>query len=216
MTTAPTSRRTFASSAPVRMVLVVGASLVVGALTRLGELVLPDAVQSAANSSAPWALTTFAMIAACGFGIRTSMALGAVSFVAMDLSFYAAFVVGGAYYPRSFLLFWVVVALVAGPLIALGATWLRQSGLRGAVAVGSIPSVFLGEGAYIAIRLPDDGRVYPALLVVVGLIILGALLVARRPRPGEAVAAVAATLGGAAVFALAYNLVPLVIGKVVP
>jgi hypothetical protein len=216
MTSAPASRSTFAASAPLRALLVDGASLVIGALTRLGELVLPDAVESAANSTAPWALATFAMVAACRFGIRGSVALGAASFVAMDLSFYAAFVVSGAYYPRSFLLFWVVVAFVAGPLVAIAATWLRRGGPRGAVAVGSMPAILLGEGAYIAIRLPDDSRVYPALLVVGGLVLLGALLVARRPRPVAAVAAVAVSLGGATVFAVAYNLVPLVIGKVVP
>jgi hypothetical protein len=216
MTTAPASRSTFVASAPLRVLIVVGASLVVGALTRLGELVLPDAVESAANSTAPWALATFAMVALAGLGIRGSVLLGAASFVAMDLAFYAAFVVTGAYYPRSFLLFWVIVALVAGPLVGLVAAWLRRAGIRRAIAIGSIPAIFFGEGAYIAIRLPDDGRVYPALLVVAGAVILCMLLLRMRPRHVEAVAAVAIALGGAALFALAYNLVPLVIGKVVP
>jgi hypothetical protein len=134
----------------------------------------------------------------------------------MDLSFCAAFVVSGAYYPRSFLLFWVVVALLAGPLVAIAATWLRRAGVRGAVAVGSMPAILLGEGAYIAVRLPDDSRVYPALLVVGGLALPAALLMRRRPRFVAALAAVAVSFGGAAVFAIAYNLVPLVIGKVVP
>lgn len=81
---------------------------------------------------------------------------------------------------------------------------------------GRCPRSSSARGPYIAIRLPDDSRVYPALLVIGGLALLAALLVVRRPPLGDALAAVAVTLGGAVVFALAYNLVPLVIGEVVP
>jgi len=141
MTSAPEPRVAFAATAPLRVLVVVGASLVVGALTRPGELVLPDAVHSAANSTAPWALATFALVALAGLGIRSSLLLGAASFVAMDLSFYAAFLVGGGYYPHSFLVFWLVVALIAGPLAGLAATWLRRTGARRAIAIGALLAV---------------------------------------------------------------------------
>ena len=188
----------------------------VGSLTRIGETTLPDSIVSAANSTAPWVLATFLMILVSGLAGRLALVLGAASFVAMDLSFFVTFGFTGGYYPRHYLAFWLVVALIAGPLVALMATWVRRRGIRWPVAAASVPSVFIGEGVFVLVRLPIAGHVYPAILIVGGILILAGVLALGRRTVRESLLTVGLTVVGTAVFSVAYNLVPLVIGKVVP
>jgi hypothetical protein len=213
-----TSGSPAASRLPVvaRVAIVVATSVAAGVLTRIGEVTLPDAVQSAANSTAPWVLVTFVAVALSRLHGVVALATGAASFVAMDLAFYVTFGMTGGYYPHSYLLFWLIVAVVVGPLVALAAISMRREGWRGIAAAASVPSVFIGEAVFILARLPVVGRVYPALLVVAGIAILAIISRGGTRRTRTTVLTIGATLVGSAVFALGYNLVPLIIGKVVP
>jgi hypothetical protein len=197
--------------------VVLAASALTGILTPFGEQMLPHAIRSMANSSGPWALVAFAAIYVSGLRGWRAAALGAASFVTMDLSFYVVFESLGLFYPQHFLAFWMLVAVVIGPVVGLSAAWLRSPHppLRG-VAVSAAPAVLVGEGIFMLVRLPGESTVYAIASLVVGVALFGILarLVLRDTRT-IALSLVLAVAAGFAFF-FVYGLIPLLLDKVVP
>jgi hypothetical protein len=197
--------------------MALAASALTGILTPFGEQLLPHAIRSMANSSGPWALIAFAAIYITGLRGWRAALLGAASFVTMDLSFYVVFESLGLFYPLHFLAFWMLVAIVIGPIVGLSAAWLRSPvpNFR-AIAVSAAPAVLAGEGVFMLVRLPGESTVYAMASLVVGIALFGILsrLLLREARTVALSLAIACAAGTA--FFFVYGLIPLLLDKVVP
>ena len=199
------------------ILLVLCASAATGALTPFGETHLPGSINAAANSSGPWAIVAFASVY---FGRARGLfaaILGAASFVTMDLLFFVVFDARGGYYQHSYLAFWLLVAVLVGPLVGFCASWLHAPGmLLRAVGIAAPSSVLIGEGIFMLVRLPGVSTVYALASVAVGLALF-AVLAALLLRGARYLAiSVAACLLATAAFLAVYGLLPLILHKVVP
>jgi hypothetical protein len=201
--------------APFTFVILV--AVVAGALTPVGEHLLPHSIRSMANSSGPWMLIAFVSIVLSELRGWRAAAAGALSFLVMDAAFYLVFISFGDYYPHSYLAFWIGIGLLVGPAVGLSAAWLRAPGVRlRAVAVAAPAGVLIGEGVYMLIEIPGESTVYAIASVVVG-VILFVILAALRLRGAATVAASSAMcVAVASAFFAVYGLIPLVLDKVVP
>jgi hypothetical protein len=211
----PAARRFVRGGAGI--VIIVAASALTGMLTPIGEQLLPHAVRSMANSSGPWAMVAFAAIYFGSLRSWRAAAMGVVSFLTMDLSFFVVFESLGMHYPHHFLAFWMGVGILIGPVIGLAASWLRADNIVSrVVAVAEIPAVLVGEGVFMLVRLPGESTVYAiaSLVVGVGLFVVASRYLLRRARP--IALGIAMSLGGAAAFFFVYGLIPLLLNKVVP
>ncbi|HEY4267624.1 MAG TPA: DUF6518 family protein [Galbitalea sp.] len=208
----PQSLRQFAP-----WLVVLGAASLTGALTPIGEHVLPHSIRSMANSSGPWMLIDFASIYLVRARGWLAAVLGAASFLVMDVVFFVVFEALGDHYPKENLAFWGVIAVAIGPVVGIAASWLRSRSVRlRAVAIAAPASVLFGEGVYLLVAIPGESTVYAIASVVVS-VGLFAVLAWREVRPARVVAASAAlTVVGAGAFFAIYSLLPLLFGKVVP
>ncbi|RRO20545.1 hypothetical protein EIL87_01260 [Saccharopolyspora rhizosphaerae] len=130
------------------VVLAVAAGLAAGAATSVAQGVLPEQVASLANSSGSWCLLAFLLAltapsapagAVCGFASLACMLAGYVL---------TAWLHG---YPSStgMVVFWSAAALLAGPVLGVGAQWLlRKPGPHAALGISSLCGVLIGEAAY--------------------------------------------------------------------
>lgn len=122
--------------------------LIAGGVTAIAQGMLPVALSMLANSSGSWTLLAFLLAlpaptavsgAVCGSGALLSMLAG---YVLTDL-------LRG--YPAStgLMVFWSAAALIAGPLLGVGAQWLRRSpGTRAALGLSALCGVLIGEAGY--------------------------------------------------------------------
>ena len=92
-------------------ILVVGASLLLGALTSWAQGVLPDALASFANSPSGWTLLTALLVAAARPSLVGGAVLGVVSFVSLVLGYTIGSELRGLTYDP---LFWVSSASSPG------------------------------------------------------------------------------------------------------
>jgi hypothetical protein len=211
-----------ATSAPLvralgAIVLVLCAAAATGALTPFGETHLPGSINAAANSSGQWAIVAFASVYFSGARGPFAATLGAASLVTMDLLFFIVFDARGGYYLHSYLAFWLLVAVVVGPLIGVCASWLRAARMPlRALGIAAPSSVLIGEGVFMLVRLPGVSTVYALASVVVGLVLF-AVLAALLVRGARYLAlSIAACVLATAAFLTTYGLLPLILHKVVP
>jgi hypothetical protein len=205
------SRRTIGAFAFVAAI-----SALAGGLTPLGEHYLPGSLQTMANSSGSWTLIAFAAIYLSNLRGRFAAAAGALSFVTMDAAFYAAFTNVG-YYPKHYLAFWIIVAVVIGPLVGLSASWLRSPSLiRRSVGAAAPTSVLIGEGFYMLAALRGASDRYAVASIVVGVLLFVAFAAWRlRTLRAILVSGALCALGALAFFVI-YGMIPAVLDKVVP
>jgi hypothetical protein len=205
------------SSVPLRVLIVLLAAALVGALTPLGEHLLPESINSAANSSGPWATIAFALVWASRLRGWAAAVLAAGALVTMDLTFFLFFDGLGGYYPHHYLAFWIAIASCVGPLLGLCASWLRSPNayLR-SIAVAAPSTVLIGEGAYMLELLPGVSVVYSVASVAVGVALFVVLAVALLRRPTRVILSFVLCALGSYVFFEVYGLLPLVLNKVVP
>lgn len=196
---------------------VLGAAAATGALTPFGEVHLPHAINAAANSSGPWATIAFASIAVSRARGAFAAVLGAGAFVLMDVFFYVVFDLRGGYYPHTYLAFWLLVAVVIGPLVGLSASWLRSERmLLREIGIAAPASVLIGEGIFMLERLPGVSTVYALASVVVGFALFGVLAAALLRRAHRILVSALVCAIATATFFSIYSLVPLVLNKTVP
>jgi hypothetical protein len=188
-----------------RDALVVGAgSLVLGGLTSFGQTVLPDPLRPFANSASGWTLLTALLVWLCRTGPGRSAVLGAEGFVLLVLGYQ---VVSGL---RGFVTseeLFLVLGVLAGPVVGAASSWLRRTDLHGAIGAAVLAGIGVGEGTYgLAVLIASTGWLYWTLIGIAGVALL--VLVARRlDRPRDRWIAGGATAAIAAAFVLAYGAV---------
>lgn len=188
------------------VVLAVGCGLIAGAVTAIAQGMLPAWVSSLANSSGSWTLLAFLLAlpaptavsgAVCGFGSLLSMLAG---YVLTDL-------LRG--YPAStgLMVFWSAAALVAGPLLGVGAQWLRRRpGTLAALGLSALSGVLLGEAGYgLLVIAQSTSPVYWWGQGLVGVLLLAAGASWKLRGVGLVVQAVLFTAAVAMVFVVLYT-----------
>jgi hypothetical protein len=202
----------------VAFLFVMTAAVITGALTPLGEHHLPASVNSAANSSAPWAMVAFASVYVVRARAVFAAVLGACAFVAMDAAFSVAFRWEfGYHYANHYLLFWTGIAVIVGPLVGLCASWLRapQPILR-AIGVAAPSSILIGEGVFMLVHLPGVSTLYSVACVLGGLLLFVIVAAAKLRRFSHFVVSLAICAAASVLFYSVYSLLPLILHKTVP
>jgi len=188
------------------VVVAVVCGLIAGAATAIAQGTLPAWLSSLANSSGSWTLLAFLLAlpaptaasgAVCGFGSLLSMLAG---YVLTDL-------LRG--YPAStgLMVFWSAAALIAGPLLGVGAQWLRRRpGTRAALGLSALCGVLLGEAGYgLLVIAQSTSPVYWWGQGIVGVLLLAAGAGWKLRGPGPVVQAVLFTAAVAMTFVVAYT-----------
>lgn len=119
-------RRPVAGGAGARGTIAVSVvvGLVFGSLTALGQGYLPDVLASVANSSGSWSVMAFG-VAVLAARARWAVIAGGVTLLALLAGYVGTNELRGFSSSFSLLLFWGIAGFTIGPLIGLGAHWLR-------------------------------------------------------------------------------------------
>ena len=187
------------------VIVAVLAGIVGGALTEGLVLRVSHQLEPLTQTAAPWVIVVSA-VALLARNIREAVVLSVITFLALVLGFYLAQETRGWSVSHHQAAFWFAASFVAGPLIGLAVGWLRYSSrLLGGVGAGLIGGIFVGEAIYgLRERSLSTSAAYWHVQIVVGVVLwVGAVLWACRRRLSRSASAFAASMGSAAVFALA-------------
>ena len=160
---------------------VVAGSLVLGAATSWAQGVLPDALESFANSPSGWTLLTVLMVVAVRPPVALGAVLGMLSFVSLVLGYTVASEVRGLSYDP---LFWSVVGVVAGPFVGAAAAALVGRHVIGtALGAGALAGALIADGIYgLTVVAGTTSPVYWVLCLVGGVALAGVVAVRLRTR----------------------------------
>jgi len=184
------------------MVIVVVASLVLGALTSYAQGILPEPLRPFANSASGWTFLTALIVWRIGAGTLPSAVFGLASFVALVLGYTIASQLRGLYYSP---ILFAVIGMIVGPFVGVAASWLRRTRWRAALGSGFLAGIALGECLYgLIVVSGTTGWFYWALAGVAGVVLLTTTLVRRAERPAPAILGVAVTLTTAGAFYTTY------------
>jgi hypothetical protein len=165
---APASGGSTVIARRVGLIVVVG--LATGALTQVGQSVLPDGWSQAVNAMSPWLLVAFLLGAAMPdrrWAAVAGVAALFLSLVGYYLMIELRYGYGGS---RGSLLLWGAGALVGGAVFGIAGQWWRRGRpWQAAAAIGVLAAVFVAEGIY-QIRIQPDAAI-GAGFVIVGLIV---------------------------------------------
>ena len=160
---------------------VVAGSLVLGAATSWAQGVLPDALESFANSPSGWTLLTVLRVVAVRPPVALGAVLGMLSFVSIVLGYTVASEVRGLSYDP---LFWSVVGVVAGPFVGAAAAALVGRHVIGtALGAGALAGALIADGIYgLTVVAGTTSPVYWVLCLVGGVALAGVVAVRLRTR----------------------------------
>lgn len=172
------------------------AGFALGGLTFVAQGVLPDAVESLANSASGWTLLTVLLVGWARQPPAWSAVVAAASFVLLVVGYSAAAMLQGLFYDPA--LFGTIGVLV-GPFVGVATAWLRVgSSLQAAAGTALLVGIALGEAVYgLTVVATTTSPVYWIGIGLCGLALLGGML-ARRVRTA---AGIATAVAGAAIVA---------------
>ena len=186
----------------VQLMLVVGASLLLGGATSFAQTFLPDALNSFANSASGWTLLTALVVGACRARTVPSAVFGAASFVALVLGY--QIVSGLRGFPTDETLF-LIVSVIVGPFVGIAASWLHRNAWRVVAGGGILAGIALGEGAYGLILVASTtGWFYWSVISVAGVGLLAVAVVYRLHTTRTRIAAIGLTFLVGAAFYVSY------------
>ncbi|HYH91691.1 MAG TPA: DUF6518 family protein [Candidatus Saccharimonadales bacterium] len=156
------------------VLVVVMVGLATGVLTQLGQGILPDGWSQVANAISPWLLVAFFVGAALPT-VRWAAVAGIAVLLLALVGYYAMIQLRYGYGGSTgSLVLWGIAALAGGPVFGAAGHWWRgpKPWLR-AAALGLAGAVFVAEGVYLMLILPEPaagigfalvGLVLPLLL----------------------------------------------------
>ncbi len=189
--------RTFLST-----LAVVAASLLLGGLTSWAQGVLPDALESFANSPSGWTVPMALLVAAARPSLTWGAALGVASFVSLVLGYTIASEVRGLTYNP---VFWSVVGVIAGPFLgAAAAAVVGRNTVHAALGAGALAGVLVADGIYgLTVVSDSTSPVYWSLCLVAGAVLVGVTAV-RLGTLAAAARVVASAVAATGVLTLGY------------
>jgi hypothetical protein len=160
-------------------------SFLVGGLSSLGQQYLPSWINSLCNSAGGWSAFVFLLVWLSRGRPLLAALLGLVAFEVMLEGYSVVSGLRGYYYAMPFSTVYAGAALVAGPMLGIGASLSRYGSRAWRIAgVAVLSAVLMGEGAYGLLWLLDStSPVYWALELVAGATFLAAALIRTTPRP---------------------------------
>ncbi|QJU55154.1 DUF6518 family protein [Herbiconiux sp. KACC 21604] len=196
-------RRALQIAAGLAACVVLG--LVLGGLTSVGQTLLPSGVTSFANSTGGWTMLAFAAVWLTRLRPLPAAFGGVLVYLALVEGYALVSAWRGFFYADPFSTIWTVIAVVAGPVIGIAASWVRsESPTRRMLAVAPLSAALLGEGVWALNTIADTtGWFYWALEIALALVFLVVAVVRVRPRMLVLAGSVAAALGGAAAYGAA-------------
>jgi FtsH-binding integral membrane protein len=182
--------------------IALGGGLLVGVLTSFGQTVLPDQLRSLANGAGPWSAAAFALaVLAAPRGTLATALLAAGALLAMLAGYDLTSVARGFPISTATTLFWIVAAVVAGPVLGIGAAWIRGTDWR---LAATLAAILVGEGVYGLTTIADSTSPgYWLAQVAVGLAVVAATALRLRS-PAALGLGLVLTFVGAAAFDLVY------------
>lgn len=189
-------------SAVVRVLLVVGAGLVLGGATSWLQLALPEPLRPFANSIGGWAMLTFVIVWLAGARPVLSAILGVLAFQALNEGYGVMSLWRGFFYAAPFSSSWTYVGIPAGLVFGALASLVRfgPAGVR-VVSTSVLSALLAADGLWSAVTVgATTGYTWwiIELVLAVGFLVLAAV----RSRP--AWWAYAASLGVMAAAIAAY------------
>ena len=182
---------------------VVGASLLLGALTSWAQGALPHALAPFANSPSGWTVLTALLVAAARPKPTWGAALGVASFVGLVLGYTVASELRGLTYNP---VLWSAVGVIAGPFVgAAAAAVVGRHPVRAAVGAGALAGVLLADGIYgLTVVSDSTSPVYWSLCLVAGAVLV-AVTALRLRTPAAAARVVASAVAATGFLTLGYT-----------
>lgn len=179
-------------------VVLLVASLALGALTSWAQGVLPNAWSPLANSPSGWTAATALLVAATRPGLGLGAVFGVVGFVSLVLGYTLASELRGLSYDP---LFWSVVGVLAGPFVgAAAASVVNRRPVLVALGSGVLAGVLVADGIYgLTVVSDTTSPVYWTTALVTGLVLATVTAGVRLRSPSLAAlqfAALMVTTGG--------------------
>jgi hypothetical protein len=190
----------------VPALLVAGSSLALGGLTSFGQAVLPNALQSFANSAGGWTILTFGLVWLSRVRPPVGAVLGLLSFVLLVEGYRVVSGWRGYYYAEPFQDTFTIVGVLAGPIVGLSAALVRSGPVSWKpLAAAPVAAVLIGEGIYgLTVVATTTSPVYWTLQIVLGVALVTAAAVAARPRVAPTALGGLVTAGGSVAFIAFY------------
>jgi hypothetical protein len=185
----------------------VAIALAAGVITPFAQQYLPEWVNSLANASGSWTMIgLLAVYLSRARGVFAA-ALGITALLLLNEAYSAVSTARGHFYAGGFSSQWTYIAIAAGPIVGLAASWLRSSKpLFVAMAVAAPSAVLIGEGIYGLTVVADTTSPVYWCLQIAGGVAFVAIVAVRMLRSREyIVLAGALTLAGAALFFAFYT-----------
>ncbi|HXP53402.1 MAG TPA: DUF6518 family protein [Streptosporangiaceae bacterium] len=134
------------AAAGALLVLVVAVGL--GALTELGQSWLPQSTASLANSGGSWAAVAF-VLALLATGTGRAVLWGLLGLAGLVGGYYTTAILRHVAESPGSIRFWMLAAVIAGPLLGLAASWVRRgSPVAAALGAGAAAGLLGGESYY--------------------------------------------------------------------
>jgi hypothetical protein len=182
-------------------------ALVAGVLTPFAQQYLPEWVNSLANSAGSWTMIgLLAVYLSKARGVFAAL-LGVAALLLLNEAYSAVSTARGYFYAGGFTSQWTYVAIAAGPIVGLAASWLRSPRPALVALAAAAPSaVLIGEGIYGLTMVADTTSPVYWCLQIAGGVAFVAVVAVRMLRRREYIAVAGAlTLTGAALFAAFYS-----------
>lgn len=145
----PSSVRSWSAAA----LLAVLVGVATGVLTLIGQRYLPGQWNTLANSGAIWLLPVF-FVGSRTPSLPQAASTGAATLLATMGGYYVASTLAGTAHALFFVILWLGVALVAGPLFGFaGCAWKGDRRVLRVIGVAMLGGVLAAEGLYLIVVL---------------------------------------------------------------
>lgn len=119
-----------------------------GGLTALAQAHLPEVLSPLADSAGSWTVVAFGC-ALVARSPRSAAAVGGLAMLALLAGYVLTNTLRGFPSSTALLLFWGVAGVTVGPLVGIGAHWVRsRRDVLAGLGVGGLGGVLVGEGVY--------------------------------------------------------------------
>lgn len=165
----------------VRACAPIAIGVLIGAATSVGQTCLNLPWLALANAASPWLLGGF-IAGALQVRRNASLAAGLVACAGEVIAYFLVSAARGYGVGGGSVVFWVVCAVVGGPVFGLaGWAWWRRQGRAGSLGAAFLPGTFLGEaiGSYVLRLHYYSAGVLFSVIGIAALVLLGWRV--RRP-----------------------------------